>query len=276
MNSWGLEPTDRTRTDGAHAAMAEVVDAMGRDHFATSTLASLSRVLGIGSWSVYRLWHDRPPVMHLSASRDAVDTTGECFSIYRDRRLYLRDSSFEAVRRDGVTGRAVMLHMRADEAPNTEHRDAIYRNHGMIERVSVARAEPDGSLLAVNAYSHDAARCSGHAMAERFGDIASTLIAAVARHVEWTAAATAQAPSTRDALRHRCPALTDRELDVLERLLQGITYDGIAADMRLSVCTVKTYRARAFERLDIHFKSELFALFVAPTHNARRAALARA
>ncbi|MGJ7579981.1 helix-turn-helix transcriptional regulator [Variovorax sp. RHLX14] len=267
MNFRGLEPATRTSTHDAHAAMADVIDAMGRDHFASSALASLSRAMGIGSWSVYRLWRDRPPVMHLSASRDLVDTTGECFSIYRDRRLYLRDSSFEAVRRDGVTGRAVMLHMRAEEAPNTEHRDAIYRNHGMVERVSVARAEADGSLLAVNAYSHDAARCSGEAMAERFGDIASTLIAVVARHVEWTAAAVAAPPpSTRDALRNRCPALTDRELDVLERLLKGITYDGIAADMQLSVCTVKTYRARAFERLDIHFKSELFALFVAPTH----------
>jgi DNA-binding CsgD family transcriptional regulator len=258
MNSWGLEPADRV---GPHAAMAGVVDAMGRDHFATRALASLSPVLGIGSWAVYRLWRDRPPVMHLSASHGVADTTGECFSIYRDRQLYLRDSSFEAVRRDGVDGRAVMLQMRADEAPNAEHRDAIYRRHGMVERVSVARAEPDGSLLAVNAYRHDPAGGTGGDLAGRFGEIAATLIAAVARHVEWTCPP-APPPGPREALRARCPALTDRELDVLERLLQGITYDGIAADMGLGVCTVKTYRARAFERLDIHFKSELFALFV--------------
>lgn len=264
MNSWTLDTAGHADT---HAAMARVVDAMGRDDFAASTLASLSRVLGIGSWSAYRLWSDRPPVMHLAACDGERDMTGECFSIYRDRRLYLRDSSFEAVRRNGVTGRAVMLHMRADDAPNTEHRDAIYRRHGMVERVSVARAEPDGSLLAVNAYSHDAARCSGQAMAARFGEIASTLLAAVARHVDWTGKA--QAPGPRQALRDRCPALTDRELDVLERLLQGITYAGIAADMGLSVCTVKTYRARAFERLDIHFKSELFALFVTPARSAK-------
>jgi DNA-binding CsgD family transcriptional regulator len=264
MNSWTLEtpgPAD------SHAAMARMVDAMGSDHFAGTTLASLARLLGIGSWSVYRLWNDRPPVMHLSASTGDRDTTGECFSIYRDRQLYLRDSSFESVRRDGPTGRSVLLHMHADDAPNTEHRDAIYRRHGMVERISVARAEPDGSLLAVNAYSHDADRCSGQAMAERFGEIAATLLAAVARHVDWMVKAPAQ--TQREMLRGRCPTLTDRELDVLERLLKGITYDGIAADMGLSVCTVKTYRARAFERLDIHFKSELFALFVAPARDAR-------
>ncbi len=49
MNSWGLEHADRT---GTHAAMADVVDAIGRERFATRALASLSPVLGIGSWAV--------------------------------------------------------------------------------------------------------------------------------------------------------------------------------------------------------------------------------
>jgi DNA-binding CsgD family transcriptional regulator len=44
------------------------------------------------------------------------------------------------------------------------------------------------------------------------------------------------------------------------RLLRGMTYDGIAADLGLSVPSVKTYRNRAFERLGIHFRNELFAL----------------
>jgi DNA-binding CsgD family transcriptional regulator len=43
--------------------------------------------------------------------------------------------------------------------------------------------------------------------------------------------------------------------------------DGIAADLGLSLATVKTYRTRAFERLNIRFKSELFAAFI---HQASR------
>ena len=54
-------------------------------------------------------------------------------------------------------------------------------------------------------------------------------------------------------------ALTDRELDVCARLLQGMTQEGIAADLGLGVPTVKTYRNRAFARLGIHFRNELFA-----------------
>ena len=263
MNAWCL---DQTLHADAHAAMAGVIDAVGRDRFAASALASLNRVLGIGSWAVYRLWRDRPPVMHLSASHGTTDTTADCFATYRDRQLYQCDSSFEAVRRHGHAGRAVMLQMQAEEAPSAEHRDAIYRRHGMLERLSVARTEVDGSLLAVNVYRHAQQGCSGSALAERFGSIASALFAGVVRHLEWSGKGAGTSP--RDKLRARCPALTPRELDVLDRLLQGVTYDGIAADLKLSVCTVKTYRARAFDRLNIHFKSELFALFVAPVGQA--------
>ena len=39
-----------------------------------------------------------------------------------------------------------------------------------------------------------------------------------------------------------------------------MTQEGIAVDLGLSLPTVKTYRNRAFGRLGIHFKSELFAL----------------
>lgn len=39
-----------------------------------------------------------------------------------------------------------------------------------------------------------------------------------------------------------------------------MTQDGIASDLGLSVPTVKTYRNRAFARLGIHFRNELFPL----------------
>jgi len=47
---------------------------------------------------------------------------------------------------------------------------------------------------------------------------------------------------------------------VCERLLRGWTYDGIAQDMGISVASAKTYRARAFDRLGIHFRNQLFTL----------------
>ncbi|MBF3198021.1 LuxR family transcriptional regulator, partial [Pseudomonas aeruginosa] len=40
----------------------------------------------------------------------------------------------------------------------------------------------------------------------------------------------------------------------------GLSHAGIAAELGLKESTVKTYRNRAFARLDIHFRSQLFAL----------------
>ena len=64
------------------------------------------------------------------------------------------------------------------------------------------------------------------------------------------------------------PGLTERELDVCARLLQGMTQEGIACDLGLSLPTVKTYRNRAFSRLGIHFRNELFALALGTQRNA--------
>ena len=46
----------------------------------------------------------------------------------------------------------------------------------------------------------------------------------------------------RQQLAQLCPAMTVRELDVCERLLTGMTQDGVAADLGLGLSSVKTYR----------------------------------
>jgi len=57
--------------------------------------------------------------------------------------------------------------------------------------------------------------------------------------------------------------LTRRELDVLARILSGLTSEGIALDLRVSVNTVLTYRKRAYGRLGVSSQAELFALCLA-------------
>ncbi len=115
---------------------------------------------------------------------------------------------------------------------------------------------PDRSLMAINLYRHRRQRPLGAGAVTAFAEVAPVLRSAVLRHLELRS----PVASPRERLRGHCGALTERELDVLQRLLDGLTYDGIAADLGLSVASVKTYRARAFERLGIHFRSQLFAL----------------
>lgn len=266
MNHWLLSASGNA-LDGARVArqrsLATVIGAIGRPAFAQATLAALQPLLPAGSWSVYRLWPAREPELHLSASHGVQDTTRDCFAAYRAG-LYRRDRSFDPVRGRARPGDALLLRLTADEVPNAEHREAIYRRHGLSARLSLTQLAEDGSLLALNLYRHGGDFDDG--AVEHLGELGPMLLAAVARHLGppagaapaiAAAAGVASGRSGRERLQAACPALTGRELDVCERLLRGMTYDGIAADLGLSVPTVKTYRARAFDRLGLHFRHQL-------------------
>jgi len=241
-----------TATAGLQA-LVPMINALGSPDFAPQALGGLNDGgLQAASWSVYQLKPGQTPCLHLSASLGVADTTRQCFAAYLDG-LYQGDRSFDGVR----PGHAALLRMHADELPSADHREAIYRRHGMLERLSVVQRADDGGLLAINLYRHQHQGAFAAAEVAGFGDLAPLLLAGVQRHLALQAPPAQE--DARAALRARCPALTARELDVCERLLRGWSYDGIAADLGLSLATVKTYRARAFERLGLHFKSELFA-----------------
>ncbi len=57
-------------------------------------------------------------------------------------------------------------------------------------------------------------------------------------------------------------ALTDRELQVLKRIAEGLTSEKIAQDLHLSPKTIETYRSRLLEKLTLSTTSDLirFAL----------------
>ncbi|MEO8936854.1 MAG: LuxR C-terminal-related transcriptional regulator [Burkholderiaceae bacterium] len=58
------------------------------------------------------------------------------------------------------------------------------------------------------------------------------------------------------------PGLTPRGLAVCARRLIGMLYEGIATDPGISLASVKTYRKRAFERLDIHYRNERYGIAI--------------
>jgi hypothetical protein len=45
----------------------------------------------------------------------------------------------------------MVLCIHADDTPSTDLREAIYLRHGLLDRLSVARLEADGSLKVVSA-----------------------------------------------------------------------------------------------------------------------------
>lgn len=242
------------------AGLAGLIDCIGQPDFGQVALARLNRVLAAGSWAAYRLHADSPPSLCLSGSLGIPDSTRDCFSAYRAG-LYRSDSSFERAAPQVRAGVPVVAHWRAEEITRPQ-REQIYDRYGMHERLSLVCADSQAEgILAVNLYRHAHQPRFGEGEIDFVQTVGRSLLACVQRHVALVPATTAD-PAL--ALQTRCPALTERELQVCVRMLKGLTLDGIAADLGVSAATAKTYRNRAFQRLGIHFRNQLFDL-VLPT-----------
>lgn len=263
MRIWTPEPvaSDRPGTLLARR-MPDVVPALGDAGFGARLLEAVAATLPVASFSIYRIG-PRPAIFG-SGSRGVPDTTRDCWRAYLSGPAR-HDRSFSQAGR----GRLRLCHVTAAEVP-PEHRAKVYDAHGVCERVSVVEDETpaDGSLFAVNFYRHDGQRRLRDAELADFGAEGALLMALARKHVALTQPAPGALASSDDTLRAqllaRAPALTRRELDVCLRLLRGMTQEGIAADLALGLPTVKTYRNRAFARLGIHFRNELFALMLQP------------
>jgi DNA-binding NarL/FixJ family response regulator len=202
--------------------------------------------------------------MLLSATCGRPDVTEACWREYR-RNLYLDDRSFDSAREISSTGSLALAHMTAADLPS-EHRKAIYERYMLKERLSIVISESREEVLAVNFYRYSGESSFTDGETASISRIAPYLIAAIKRNASIkskTPKSENSSVSVDSLIRNHCPELTDREIQVCAYMVQGLTFDGIAASLNLSPATVKTYRDRAFQRMGIHHRNELFGICIA-------------
>lgn len=259
MRTWTADPIPP-----AGHGLAVAVSALGEARFGATLLDGLRELLPLNSLSVYRI--GARPAIFFSASLGVPDTTRDCWRAYLsgpiacDRTLQAHEPA-PAPR--PLSGEALRLcHITACEVP-PEHRVKVYEAHGVAERVSVVQDEAERSLFALNFYRHQHQRPFSDTQLAEFGRLGGLLMALARKHIALAGPAAAPAAGVGERLLALQPELTAREIDVCSRILQGMTQEGIAVDLGIGLPTVKTYRNRAFARLGIHFRSELFALMLA-------------
>lgn len=234
----------------ATEAIAGVIAGLGSDDFGREGLAQLNRWVPVSWWSVFKIYDNAPPVMPLTASYMSPDGTLESWQVYRSS-LYQRDQTFFAARDQVKYSPRLMVHWHANEIPPA-HREPIYQRHQLRERLSLVCSDESGEMLAINLYRREELHPFKDEEFSAIGSAAELLLSCMKKHLQLAKRST-DASATLDVL-------TRRERDVCERMLKGMTFDGIAADLGVSAGTVKTYRDRAFDKLGIHHRNELFSL----------------
>ena len=254
MRQW--TPSSPHLGQASSQALAGLIAGLGEPRFAQGLLDELQPLLPAASVSVYRTGPGQPRLF-LSGSRGVPDTTRDCWRAYLSG-PHLHDRTLGA---SAAVPGPMLCHLVAAEAPPL-HRRKVYEAHGVLERISVVQHGPEG-LFAVNLYRHEGQRAFSDRQLGEFEQLAPLLLCLVRKHVslvEGPSACIDPLERRRAQLQRLDSRLTARELDVCARLLQGMTQEGVAQDLGLSLPTVKTYRNRAFARLGIHFRSQLFAL----------------
>ncbi|SDV50570.1 helix-turn-helix transcriptional regulator [Chitinasiproducens palmae] len=231
---------------------------IGTDTFPAAFLDCLQANVDAAHFSVIRVAARRPSLLFAGTQHRDRHLVYRCWDAYAAQ-YHQHDQLFERMRRLHQTGgREPVGRLSADDIAFLPYRRAIYTENGMSERLSSYCVDTDGTPVLLNLYRHHEQGPFSDLEIASFEALGPALVRLIGGHRALREAQ--RATDSRAVLRGIEPTLSDREVEVCARLLDGMTHAGIAADLGVKESTVKTYRNRAFDRLGIHFRSELFAL----------------
>lgn len=242
-------------------SFADVVCNMGQEGFERSLFNCLGQSLDSRHFTLIRMDKGQPSLLYAGTRHADRQLVWRCWHAY-SHYLHRHDPLFIRMPEQRCNNGGLLVgHLLAEDIEFSPYRQDLYQNNGMSERLSSLQWEEDGVPVLFNLYRH---REDGH-FSERaiasFEQLAPVLLQLLRGHMAMRRNQVTAGPQQwRAVLRRKAPALSEREEEICLWLLQGLTYAGIAAMLGIKETTVKTYRNRAFERLDIHFRNQLFAL----------------
>jgi DNA-binding CsgD family transcriptional regulator len=250
-------------------SVAGLLPVVGTDRFPAGLIALLRRLAPIDDATILLYPAQGLPLIEYS---EVPPTTGASTLDRFLEGMFLLDPYYRA----GSSGRRGLF--RLGELAPTGFRDSEYyrrwyRYCGYRDECGYLVAVADGAFLNI-ALGRTEPR-------QRFLSAHLARLAAVRSSVEALARAHWTAPSRRssgEALRERLDLalahfgsslLTEREAQVINRVLHGHSTKTIADRLGISVETVKLHRKHAYAKLEVNSQAELFHLFLDSLISAR-------
>lgn len=230
------------------------IEGLGRAAFVRGLLHVCAALAGATDCSLFVAGAQRAPrlVGAASLAGRAAEDAGER---YLCGRYFRYDSN---LRLAGAVGAAIVVNQqRKDDVPDAHYRTDCYELAGLEERISLLVPLQTHGWAFVNAYRRPGCDTSTDTAVQALRGNRCWLAALVRRHVELMVQ---DAPPMPDPL----AALSSREREVAEGLLEGLTAKEIARRLALSPTSVATYRQRAFDKLGVRRLVELVRLWRKP------------
>jgi DNA-binding CsgD family transcriptional regulator len=159
----------------------------------------------------------------------------------------------------------VWLHrQRPSDVSHPEYRHVCYGLPRLAERLSLLALQPGARWLAVNLYRGEEHGCFDAQSIARIEAFAPLNMQAMRLHYAGQALQDDLAGLVLARLAGRFTQLTQRDLDVVRCVVEGLNAERLASRLGITVSSARTYLKRVCAKLGVQGQRELFALLMEP------------
>ena len=255
----------------ARVNLTAVVAAIGTDTFMPALYSAILDLVNADHVTLFVFDSTFVPYFGGGFSKDQSALTKKISGIYRKSLYYqfdpagdyIGDYIEEGAGSDMTAPLVQQLH--AKDITNDAYRKEIYEDHGLLDRLSLVDHLKQKWFI-LNLYRDEA---SGYFSSADVGAVraeAVFLAACVKKHLSaskpeaWINQTVLPVGQLETLVASLPASLSQREMEVCARAMQGLTREAIALDLAVSQPTVATFMRRAYSKLNISSLNELFAL----------------
>jgi DNA-binding CsgD family transcriptional regulator len=264
MERWILERGASPSTID-HNASISMIDAIGSQDasaFAQSVLSVARNYVRVCHCTVFAFQTHRNPELVSAASLAGSSIAQDAASPYI-RDFFRKDEIQNIILKRGrhpSNGNIFVHRQSIEDISDTDYRTACYGRLNITERIANLIRVRHDVWISVNLYRDVSDGRLIESDMEAIRNLSSLFAHSAARHYTIDADGRSHVRNTlADELSSQSHTLTDRERQVVLRILDGYTTKIIALELKISPSTVVTYRARAYEKLGVSCRAELFA-----------------
>lgn len=232
------------------AALLSLLDTLGEDDFLDRFLDWINAALGADQCMLFFCTADKT-VSTLLYKDFAKDESARALAhSYISERRYMQDPNF-ALLKQCAPGQLHVLHLDhlgTEMGPN--YRRRFFDEPGFRDKLSIIRGHASGNFY-LNLYRRAGSFGEVFEHPEDESSAARLLSTLIVKHYQINQKMLAQGPLA---------FLSHREQQVCQAVLQGKKNELIADELGVTLNSVVTYRKRAYEKLGISSRAQLFAL----------------
>lgn len=274
MNYWTVSPGGSSLAVGVESAshLISAIGAKDRTLLASAMLSAVRTRVFAHHCALLAFEGERSPRLISGSSLDQEWQLFNAASVYA-KNFYRLDGLQRLIRCYPASFESppvIVQRQRAADIEDTEYRAQCYDKLGIVDRVTVLVRVGQSQSLAVNWYRDSSAGLFSDDDIAFIIGLAPLIACCITRHygLDMDGESNFRGVAT-DELSKLSPDLTLREREVVQRILDGVTTERIADDLHIRPTTVITYRTRAYDKIGVTSRRELFAAVLGRQNTGR-------